>query len=293
MPLFSLVVSTKGRAKELETLLVSLKAQSFRDFDVLVVDQNPDERLQAALAEDWGFPLRRLHRPSNSGASRGRNVGWRESGAEFILFPDDDCWYPAGFLAYAAQRLAETGADVLSGRAADAQGRSINGRFETLAQRVGRNRVWTTQIEWVAVFRRSLLQTLDGYDPDLGVGSATPWQACEAQDIVLRALKAGAVCWYDPDLFGHHAELETVHPDAAMIRKGRAYGRGMGYVLRQHGWGWGARLYWVARPAARSALNLLRRNLPAAHYAQQAALGRLEGALGRLLTLASPKAPGP
>jgi len=284
MPLFSLVVSTKGRAEELETLLLSLKAQSFRDFDVLVIDQNPDDRLEAPLAKAWGFALRRLHRPGESGASRGRNVGWRESGAEFVLFPDDDCWYPRDFLAYAAQCLAESGADVLSGRAADAQGRSINGRFETMAQRVRRNRVWTTQIEWVAVFRRSLLQTLDGYDPDLGVGCATPWQACEAQDIVLRALKAGAVCWYDPDLFGYHAELETVHPDLAMIRKGRAYGRGMGYVLRQHGWGWGARLYWVARPAARAALSLLRGNWSAARYAQQVAVGRLEGALGRCLT---------
>jgi hypothetical protein len=144
--------------------------------------------------------------------------------------------------------------------------------------------VWTTQIEWLAVFRRSLLQVVDGFDPELGVGAETPWQSCEAQDIILRALKTGAACWYDPNLRGHHPELETEHPDAAMIRKGRAYGRGMGYVLRQHGWGWGARLYWVARPLARCALSVLRRNLPAARYAQQVAIGRLEGALGRLLT---------
>jgi glycosyltransferase involved in cell wall biosynthesis len=291
MPLFSLVVSTKGRTQELERLLESLAAQSFGDFEVLVVDQNPDARLEATLAKDWGVALRRLHRPHDSGLSRGRNVGWRESGAEFVLFPDDDCWYPSGFLAYAAQRLAQTGADILTGRAADEQGRSINGRFETHAQRVGRPRVWTTQIEWVAVFRRTLLQALDGYDPNLGVGAATPWQAGEGQDIVLRALEAGAVCWYDPDLFGHHAELETAHPDAAMIRKGRAYGRGMGHVLRRHGWGWGARLYWIARPAARGILSLLRRNTPAARYAQQVAVGRLEGALGRLVSHDGIKAP--
>jgi len=282
MPLFSLVVSTKGRTSELEALLASLKAQTFADFDVLVVDQNPDGRLEAALAKDWGFALRRLHRPGDRGLSLGRNVGWRESHAEFVLFPDDDCWYPSNFLSYAAQRLAETGADVLTGRAADAQGRSINGRFETRPQRVGRNSVWTTQIEWVAIFRRSLLQALDGYDPGLGVGATTPWQAGEGQDIVLRALKRGAICCYDPDLFGHHVELPTHHPDAALIRKGRAYGRGMGFVLRRHGWGWGARLYWVARPVARAGLGLLRRHWSVARYAQQVAIGRLEGAVGRV-----------
>jgi glycosyltransferase involved in cell wall biosynthesis len=284
MPLFSLVVSTKGRVQALERLLLSLTVQSLRDFDVLVVDQNPDARLEALLAKDWGLALRRLHRPGDSGLSRGRNVGWRESDAEFVLFPDDDCWYPPGFLAYAAGRLSATGADILTGRAADEQGRSINGRFETRAQRVDRACVWTTQIEWVALFRRALLQALDGYDPGLGVGAATPWQACEGQDIVLRALKAGAVCWYDPYLFGHHEELQTTHPDAATILKGRAYGRGMGYVLRRHGFGWGARLYWIARPTIRAALSLLRRNQAATRYASQVAVGRFEGALGRRLT---------
>jgi glycosyltransferase involved in cell wall biosynthesis len=282
MPLFSLVVSTKGRVGELETLLASLKGQSFRDFDVLVVDQNPDQRLEAALAKDWGSSVRRFHRPGDSGLSRGRNVGWRESDAEFVLFPDDDCWYPAGFLADAAQRLAETGADVLCGRPTDGHGRTINGRFEARAMRVGRDQVWTTQIEWLAFFRRSLLQTLDGYDANLGVGAGTPWGACEGQDIVLRALKTGAVCWYDPDLVGHHTELETSHPDAAMICKGREYARGMGYVLRLHGWGWAARLYWVARPLARAGLCLLRGAGPAARHAQQVAIGRMEGALGRI-----------
>jgi len=282
MPLFSLVVSTKGRGADIDKLLVSLQSQTFRDFDVLVVDQNPDERLVASSSRDWGFSLRRLHRPNDSGLSRGRNVGRRDSDAEFVLFPDDDCWYPPTFLAYAARRLVETRADVLTGRAADEAGRSINGRFETLAQPVGRDRVWTTQIEWVAVFRRSLLRALGGYDEALGVGAATPWQACEGQDIVLRALKLGAACWYDPDLYGHHAELQTTDPDAAMIRKGRAYARGMGYVLRLHGWGWGTRLYWVARPGVRAALSLLRRNLTAALYYQQVAIGRFEGAAGRL-----------
>jgi hypothetical protein len=57
----------------------------------------------------------------------------------------------------------------------------------------------------------------------------------------------------------------------------------MGHVLRRHGWGWGSRLYWVARPAARAVLSLVRRNRPAARYYQQVAIGRLEGAAGRLV----------
>lgn len=46
-----------------------------------------------------------------------------------MVFPDDDCWYPPWFLARGFL-MAATGADFLSGRAADEDGRSINGRYE-------------------------------------------------------------------------------------------------------------------------------------------------------------------
>jgi glycosyltransferase involved in cell wall biosynthesis len=284
MPLFSLVVSTKGRAEELRPLLESLKDQTFKDFDVYIVSQNePGGPLDAVLAEDWGLALTTMSRPADIGLSRGRNVGWREATAEFVLFPDDDCWYGPDFLDFAARRLKETRADVLTGRAADEQGNSINGRFERNAQVVTRQYVWTTQIEWVAFFRRSLLERLDGFDVDVGVGATTPWQSCEGQDLILRALSDGARCFYDPALYGHHAVMDTRDPNEATIRKGRAYGRGMGYVLRKHGWGWLTRSYWISRPLAGACLSLTRVNFQAAKYYQQVALGRFEGASGRML----------
>ena len=42
---FSLVVATLGRTQELVRLFESLSQQTRRDFEVIVVDQNADERL--------------------------------------------------------------------------------------------------------------------------------------------------------------------------------------------------------------------------------------------------------
>ena len=284
MPFFSLVVSTKGRTHELATLLASLQAQTCRDFEVLVVDQNDGSELLALLGRDWGFPLVRLPRPRERGLSRGRNVGWRAASGTFVCFPDDDCWYDPGFLTYAARRLNLTQADVLTGRAAAPDGRSINGRFEEEAQRVSRReRVWTTQIEWVAFFRRTLLERLKGYDDEVGVGASSPWQACEGQEIVLRALESGAACFYDPDLVGRHAEMVVDQPDRSTIRKARAYGRGMDHVLRKHRFGVVAGTYWTIRPLLRAVLLLVRMRPADARYYAAVALGRFEGAVGRLL----------
>ena len=59
-PLLSLVVATKGRPSPFEVLFRSLEAQSFRDFEVIVVDQNADGRIGTPEAE--GTMLASAHR---------------------------------------------------------------------------------------------------------------------------------------------------------------------------------------------------------------------------------------
>ena len=144
--------------------------------------------------------------------------------------------------------------------------------------------MWTTSIEWVAIFERGQLEKLGGFDEDIGIGALTPWQSCESQDILIRAMEVGARIVYDPKLFGHHAELETRRPNSGQLKKGRAYARGMGWVLRKHGASWWERLYWVARPAVRAGLSLLLARFREAAYQCEVALGRIEGARGRLFS---------
>ena len=79
-------------------LLVSLEAQSHKDFEVIVVDQNQDARLVPIVAEFAGKLEIRHLTGAATGAGRGRNIGVRETTGEVTCFPDDDCWYPEQFL---------------------------------------------------------------------------------------------------------------------------------------------------------------------------------------------------
>ena len=274
-PTLSLVVATRGRAKPFRTLFESLDAQTFRSFEVVVVDQNVDARVGAPAQDGWSFPIKHMRTPTEAGLSRARNSGLAEATGAIVLFPDDDCWYPPHFLAYAMARMDELGADVLAGRASDESGRDINGRFEKIVARIDRANVWTTGIEWVVFFKRRVLDAVGGYDPDIGVGASTPWQACEGQDIMLRALAKRYACWFDPTVYGHHAELDINDP--SMIRKGRGYARGLGYVLGLHGYPASALATWVVRPSVRAALSLLAGKPQLARYYANIALGRFEG----------------
>ena len=49
--MISLIVATKDRVAELGRLLGSLENQVYREFEVIIVDQNPDDRLEAVLRE--------------------------------------------------------------------------------------------------------------------------------------------------------------------------------------------------------------------------------------------------
>lgn len=284
-PLFSLVVSTLGRTLELQRLLDKLEQQSERRFEVIIVDQNADDRLQRALqGRSYSFPVEHIQTPDEQGLSRGRNRGWPDAQGDIVLFPDDDCWYPDELLSHALEIFETSQADIVAGRAADETGRTINGRFEERAQHIGRNNLWTTQIEWMVFFRKNALERIQGFDDTIGIGAHTPWQACEGQDIMARALGAGIRAYYDPSLIGHHEELDTQNPDRSMRKKGRMYGRGMGYVLRKHGYGPLSALYWTMRPLANLARSLLVLDWPRAAYFGNVALGRTEGFLRRTLT---------
>ena len=278
----SLVVATLGRTIELDRLFRSLSAQDRTDFEVILVDQNADTRLEQLAGGNWPFPVKWIHMPNIRGLSRARNIGWRAARGEFLIFPDDDCWYPPWLLSRGIGILDAAQADIMTGRAADEQGNDINGRYAQKSHRIDRTNVWISGIEWVMLFKRSALLALNGFDEDVGVGASTPWQACEGQEILLRAIEHGHKCCFDPSFFGHHARFDEI-PAKALRAKGRAYGRGLGYVLRLHRYNSVAAANWIGRPLARLLLSAARGDLSASAYFFNVALGRLEGYVRRPL----------
>ena len=289
MPSISLVVPTRGRTWQIGRLLDSLALQSRHDFEVILVDQNEAAELAGIIARrDWPFPVRHVHRPADRGISLARNVGWRLAAANVLLFPDDDAWYPPEFVERGLSLMRAAGADVLTGRSTDEAGRSINGRFSNRNGPITRHSVWTMQQDWITLVTRAVLEKLGGYDESLGIGGATPWQAGEGPDLILRAIASGATCRYEPTLRAFHDELPSRRPDAAMLAKARGYNRGKGQVLRRHARSPLPLLYWLARPLGGMLVSGLRRDVPRIRFFAAMAIGRWEGWTGRLLPSTRP-----
>ena len=99
-------MGTLGRTDEPRRFLESLALQTCRNARLIVVDQNPDDRLVAVIAAfESDIPILHLH--SEVGLSRARNAGLRHVQADLVAFPDDDCWYPPDLLERVTRVLAE------------------------------------------------------------------------------------------------------------------------------------------------------------------------------------------
>jgi glycosyltransferase involved in cell wall biosynthesis len=252
---FSLIACTVDRTTEVEHFLSSLKAQRHRDFELVLVDQNPDDRLVPLLKTYEGV-LSIVHmRERKRGASRARNIGIEHARGDIVSFPDDDCWYPPDLLEKVVQTLVtHPEVDGLTGRLTDSQGSTVMGRFDSRPGSIEESNVWSRGIEATIFLRRSRVGNIR-FDESLGVGSGTEWGAGEGTDLLLRLLADGKLLYYFPDIAVGHPPLLTRY-NAKAWRKAHSYGCGMGRVLRNHRTPLRLKAKWLMRPLGGTVLSL-------------------------------------
>lgn len=108
---FSVIIPLYNKAPYIEKALKSVKAQTFEDYELIVVnDGSKDE--SATIAEScldklWrDNPTQvRLIRQKNSGVSTARNNGVAASHGEYICFLDADDWWEPTFLEEMSQLI--------------------------------------------------------------------------------------------------------------------------------------------------------------------------------------------
>lgn len=273
--MMSLILGTVYRTDELELFLRSLDAQTCRDFELLVVDQNPDDRLGPLLKRfESRFPI--VHLRSEKGLSRAKNVGLEAATGDLIGFPDDNCLFPQNLLERVVW-FFDTHPEIhgLTGRSADESGVDSNGRFDSRPGIVDRFNVWRRGIAY-NVFLRAEEARRVRFNNALGPGSGTPWGAGDETDYLLRLLDHNVSIHYDPSLVVVHPHPVPPY-NARAMSTAYAYGCGTGRVIRTHKYPWWFKASCIAHPLAATLGYLVRRKLPQAKYRWNTFLGRLRG----------------
>ncbi len=237
---FSLILATIGRTTAVEHFLLSVAAQKFVDFELIVVDQNDDDRLLPILARWKTIDLK--HVRSEPGLSRARNVGLRHCDGEIMAFPDDDCTYPPDTLAN-VDRWFRRNADygILSLGSRDEFGAPSGNKWHAARCNLTHLNIFRTSQSYTFFIRRTSSSKTLAFDECLGIGAPTCFGSGEDTDFVLQAMHRGM-----KGLF--LARWHVVHPrkdvgnGGITAERSYRYGSGMGRVQRKHALFW----LWVA-----------------------------------------------
>ncbi len=270
---FSLIEATRGRDRELAEFFDSLLVQKRSHVEVIVVDQNADDRLAPVIAAYEGRLPLLWRRSSVANACHARNLGLALARGDLVGFPDDDCLYPTGLLDQVATAFAaDPGLALLTGPAASPAGGLGSGRWRTEAGAIDAANVWTSVIEFNLFLRREVALAMGGFDERLGPG--TPYGSAEGNDLVLRSIRAGHVARYEP-------AQQVVHPDKRLtpvaVERAALYGQGFGFVLRRHAVPAEVWLPFLIRPLGGALFGLARGRVLAARYYWATLRGRLAG----------------
>jgi len=273
LPSFDLVVATIDREEEVERLLSSLAAQTYRGFRVVLVDQNDDDRLEPAVTAHPTLEVVRLR--SAPGLSRARNAGLERVSAEVVAFPDDDCIYPPDVLERVAARFAgEPALDGLTGRPVDETGTSPPTWNHEPAELTDDN-LWNRVVSFAIFLRRGTVTAVGPFDEALGLGSGTPWCSGEEVDYLVRAVRGGARIVYDPGFtVGHPAKPPAADGPGAL---GFRDGASVGYILRKHQYPPRVAARMLVRPAGGTLVSLFRLRLDRARFHAATLRGRIRG----------------
>jgi glycosyltransferase involved in cell wall biosynthesis len=251
-PLATVVVATCRRADQLPRCLDAVLASRYPHFEVLVVDNDPEDPSTRQVVESRYRDDRRVRylREWVPGLSRARNLGYQFSRGEIVVFTDDDVRVDPDWLGALVAAMAEepaaacvTGLVVAAELDTEAQchfedaiglAKGMERRVFDLDDHADPTPVYPFAAgrfgtgAYLAV-RKALLGDLWGFDVNLGVGSL----ACGGEDLdcFVDLLYQGHRIVYEPRALLWHYHHRT---DAEYQSKLVLYGRGLGaYLTKQ------------------------------------------------------------
>lgn len=230
----SLITGTLNRVDELDRLFQSLQAQTHTDFEVILVDQNPDNRLDKLVATySQHFPILHL-RQKEKGLSRARNLARSYVTGDVVAFPDDDSVYPPNVLAHVSAFFENDPTwDGVVARILDIEDDKNADTFAEDEDESGVVNYWKGYAVGIshAMFFRAHVVKAVAFDEKMGVGAGTWWGSAEDSDYMFQCLHANYAVYYDATFIVRHPSPHKTHSFRELIRRRFNYGLGNGYLI--------------------------------------------------------------
>jgi glycosyltransferase involved in cell wall biosynthesis len=225
----SLVLATLGRDLEVADFLKSLLLQTYKNFEIIIIDQNRDGKIDA-IVEQFAdcFDLKHV-KVDFTGNARARDYGIGLAKGRIIAFPDDDCTYDKEVLEKVVEEFGKRKnlSILVAGSYDFSSSRFSIGVNSRKARYFSRFRMMG--VEFTQFFDRNSLDVQQFHlDHDFGIGSK--YSGAEGFELLYRLLRAGSTAFYTP-------EIKIYHPDKDHYKLGTGrmlmYSTGIGAYIRK------------------------------------------------------------
>ncbi|NJL45009.1 MAG: glycosyltransferase family 2 protein [Leptolyngbyaceae cyanobacterium SM2_3_12] len=222
----SVVIPAYNASKFIQRTLDSVLGQTYRNLEVLVVDDGSTDNT-ATIVKQYGAldPRIILLSQGNAGVAAARNLGIAISTGEFIAFIDaDDIWYPTN-LENQVQALVEADKSVgmvYSWTADIDEGDQLTGTSRTSGYY---GNIFPALFDYniignasAVMVRRHCIETVGGYSTELRAQQA---QGCEDWDIYLRITAHYRVQLVPKILVGYRQLIDSMSRNEEAMMKSR------------------------------------------------------------------------
>lgn len=212
----SVVIPCRNQARYLRDAIDSVREQTCRPFDLIVVDDGSEDDT-ALVARDQGVTIISL---PPRGLSEARNAGLRAAGGEFIVFLDaDDMLLPDALAIGVGALNAHPRASLAVGRCQgmDAYGRPLPVQHHAInpsdlyREWLSKNFVWTPG---AAMFRREPLIGRGGFPALLGPAADYA--------VYLQAARTGEAIYHGHELVRYRRHHASMSRDPALMLRATA-----------------------------------------------------------------------
>ncbi len=166
-PAVSVIIPCYNGGRFLPAALKSLEAQTFRDFETIIIDDGSTDPHTRDYLASLG-PQYRVIRQDNRGLPAARNAGFRAARAAFVFPLDCDDTIEPAFLAetYAALRAAPPDVGFISTdeKVFGAIDGIVHRKFDPFAQ------LFHNQLSYSMLFRKSAWEKIGGYNETMREG---------------------------------------------------------------------------------------------------------------------------
>lgn len=113
--LYSVVIPVFNRPEEIEELLISLTRQTFKSFEVLVIEDGSDKTCEHITEQFNDILDIRYYYKENSGQGFSRNYGFERAKGDYFIVFDSDCVIPPHYFEAVNTFLQTNNADCWGG----------------------------------------------------------------------------------------------------------------------------------------------------------------------------------